>query len=148
MLLILGAALLAFVLPATGAAGVVADRATQVAIFVLFFGYGAKLSVHEALAGLRHWKLHVVILACTFVLFPLAGLGILALPDGVVGTTTAVGLAFLCLVPSTVQSSITFTSIAGGNVPGAMVSATASNLLGVFVTPVLVVLILPATGSG
>lgn len=148
LVLILASALLAFLLPATGDAAVVVDWATKVAIFVLFFGYGAKLSVHEAVAGLRHWRLHLLILACTFVVFPLVAIGFLALPDGVVGPATRLGLAFLCLVPSTVQSSITFTSLAGGNVPGAMVSATASNLLGVVLTPLLVVLLLPATGSG
>lgn len=148
LLLILAAALLAFLLPATGDAAVGVDWATKVAIFVLFFGYGAKLSVQEAVAGLRHWRLHLLILACTFLLFPVVALGFMALPDGVVGSATKLGLAFLCLVPSTVQSSITFTSIAGGNVPGAMVSATASNLLGVVLTPLLVILLLPTTGSG
>ena len=148
LLLILASALLAIVLPATGDAAVVVDWATKVAIFVLFFGYGAKLSVHEAVAGLKHWKLHLLILAFTFVLFPLAAFGLLALPDGLVGGATKLGLAFLCLVPSTVQSSITFTSLAGGNVPGAMVSATASNLLGVFLTPLLVILLLPTPGTG
>lgn len=145
---ILLAACLAFLLPATGDAGVVVDWATKVAIFALFFGYGARLSVPEALAGLAHWRLHLVILGCTFVVFPLVALGILALPDGVVGSLTRLGLAFLCIVPSTVQSSITFTSLAGGNVPGAMVSATASNLLGVGVTPLLAALMLPTAGSG
>lgn len=148
LLLILGSALLAFLLPATGDAAVAVDWATKAAIFVLFFGYGAKLSVHEAVTGLKHWKLHLLILAFTFVVFPLVAIGFLALPDGIVGTDTLLGLAFLCLVPSTVQSSITFTSLAGGNVPGAMVSATTSNLLGVVLTPVLVILLLPATGSG
>lgn len=148
MVWILISAILAFLLPATGQAGVVVDWATKVAIFALFFGYGAKLSVHEALLGLRNWKLHVVILICTFVLFPLVALGFLAIPDGMVSTATKIGLAFMCLVPSTVQSSITFTSLAGGNVPGAMVSATTSNLLGVLVTPLLAVLLLPASGTG
>lgn len=148
MILILTSAFLAFLLPVTGDAAVAVDWATKVAIFILFFGYGAKLSVHEAVAGLKHWRLHLVILACTFVVFPLFAFGFLALPDGILGTATRIGLAFMCLVPSTVQSSITFTSIAGGNVPGAMVSATASNLLGVVVTPLLAMLMLPANGSG
>lgn len=148
MVWILAAAALAFLLPATGGAAEAFDWATTVAIFCLFFGYGAKLSVQDALAGLRHWRLHAVILGCTFVLFPLVAFGFLALPDGVVGTATKIGLAFMCLVPSTVQSSITFTSLAGGNVPGAMVSATTSNLLGVLVTPLLAMLLLPASGTG
>ena len=148
MLLILGSALLAYLLPATGAAAPVVDGLTKAAIFLLFLGYGAKLSLHEALAGLKHWRLHAVILAFTFVLFPIIGLGLLALPDGIVGPQTRLGLAYLCIVPSTVQSSITFTSLAGGNVPGAMVSATASNLIGVFATPMLAIAMLPVEGAG
>lgn len=148
MLYILASAALAAMLPATGSAADVVDVATKVAIFVLFFGYGAKLSTTEAVAGLRHWRLHLVILACTFVIFPLLGLGLLAVPDTWLGPTTTLGLVFLTLVPSTVQSSITFTSIAGGNVPGALVAATVSNMLGVLITPLLVMLVLPAAGAG
>ena len=47
-------------------------------------------------------------------------------------------MLYVTLVPSTVQSSINFTSIAKGNVAGAIVSASFSNLLGVFLTPLLV----------
>lgn len=148
LLLILGAVALALVVPATGGAAPVVDWVTKAAIFALFFGYGAKLSAKEALAGLAHWRLHLTILICTFVAFPLVAWALLAIPDGVLGSVTKLGLAYLCLVPSTVQSSITFTSIAGGNVPGAMVSATASNLLGVLLTPLLVVVLLPSAGSG
>lgn len=148
MLLILASALLAFLFPASGAAAPVVDVLTKVAIFVLFLSYGAKLSVQEAVAGLKHWRLHAVILTFTFVVFPLIGLALLALPEGWLGSMTRLGLAYLCLVPSTVQSSITFTSLAGGNVPGAMVSATTSNLVGVFATPLLAMAMLPVDGGG
>jgi sodium/bile acid cotransporter 7 len=47
-------------------------------------------------------------------------------------------------VPSTVQSCVIYTRIAGGNVAGAVVSASLSNLLGVFVTPALVALLMTA----
>jgi hypothetical protein len=57
------------------------------------------------------------------------------------------GLLFLCLVPSTVQSSIAFTSIAHGNVPAAIVSASLSNMLGVVLTPLLVVLLMQTSGG-
>jgi sodium/bile acid cotransporter 7 len=47
-----------------------------------------------------------------------------------------------------VQSSIAFTSIAGGNVPAAVCSASASNLVGIFLTPLLVALFMGARGGG
>ena len=148
LILILGAAVLAMVLPATGQAAGVVDVVTTVAIFGLFFGYGARLSLEEAWAGLKHWRLHLLILSLTFVLFPLIAVGIRLMPDGVLGPALTLGFAYLCLVPSTVQSSITFTSLARGNVAGAMVSATTSNLLGVVLTPLLAVALLPSSGSG
>ncbi len=147
LLLILGSAVLALLLPATGQASEVFDVLTTVAVFALFFGYGARLSLSEAWAGLRHWRLHVVILTITFALFPLVAVLIRFLPDGVLAPSLAVGFAYLCVVPSTVQSSITFTSLARGNVPGAMVSATTSNLLGVVLTPLLAVALLPSSGE-
>jgi sodium/bile acid cotransporter 7 len=51
-------------------------------------------------------------------------------------------------MPSTVQSSIAFTSLARGNVPAAVCSASASNLLGIFLTPLLASLFLSANGGG
>ncbi|SKW25520.1 Putative Na+-dependent transporter [Mycobacteroides abscessus subsp. massiliense] len=57
------------------------------------------------------------------------------------------GVLYLCLLPSTVQSSIAFTSIARGNVAAAVVSASLSNMLGVFMTPVLVMLLMQTTGE-
>ncbi|MDO5701018.1 MAG: bile acid:sodium symporter family protein [Bowdeniella nasicola] len=147
MIAILASALLAFLLPATGAGADVVSHVTTGAIVLLFFGYGARLSVREALAGLTHWRLHLMILACTYLVFPALALALVAIPDAVLSPAMRFGLIFLCLVPSTVQSSITFTSIAGGNIAGAMVSATASNILGVVITPLLALLFLPAHGG-
>ncbi len=148
LLLILGSAAIALLLPATGQAAGVVDVVTTVAIFGLFFGYGARLSLAEAWAGLKHWRLHLLILGITFGMFPIFAVGIRNIPDGVLGPALTLGFAYLCLVPSTVQSSITFTSLAGGNVAGAMVSATTSNLLGVVLTPLLAVALLPSSGAG
>lgn len=145
LLYILLSAVIGFSLPVSGGGAEVLEWITKTAIFLLFFGYGARLAAAEAWAGLKHWRLHVTILACTFVVFPLIGIGLLHLPW--YSSSLALGLAFLTLVSSTVQSSITFTSIAGGNVAGAIVSATSSNLLGVVLTPLLVMVLLPTTGE-
>lgn len=144
LLLIVGTAALGFAVPVTGAAASTVDVVTKVAIFLLFLGYGARLSSRQALDGLQHWRLHLTILACTFGVFPLLGLAISGLGTLGVNSVVVLGLMFVSIVPSTVQSSITFTSIAGGNIAGAIVSATASNVLGVVLTPVLGMLLLPA----
>lgn len=142
ILLILAAVVVAIVMPVAGIWAHYFSIATAIAIALLFFLYGARLSPGEALAGLKNWRLHLTILLVTFVLYPIIGLGLSRLP-----VPMSDGLLYLTLVPSTVQSSVAFTSIAGGNVAGAIVSASASNLLGVILTPLLVMLTMRA-GSG
>lgn len=142
LLAIVASAVLASFFPARGLGMTLLHGASTVAIFLLFFLYGARIAPREALRGLAHWRLHLTILAFTFVLFPLIGLALRPLSGTLLSPQLYSGLLYLTLVPSTVQSSIAFTSIARGNVPGAIVSASASNLLGVFVTPALVVLVM------
>ena len=134
-------------LPARGVGIPILEWATRIAIFILFFLYGARLHPREALDGLRHYKLHLTILAFTFVLFPLIGLLLGFLSPGVLSPDLYAGLLFVTLCPSTVQSSINFTSIARGNVAGAIVSASASNLLGVFLTPLLAIALMNTSGQ-
>ncbi|MEU4208282.1 bile acid:sodium symporter family protein [Rothia terrae] len=141
ILMILGAVILAIIVPARGEFADGFSVATKIAIAFLFFLYGARLSPQEAMAGLKNWKLHSSILAFTYVLFPIVGLLMWPLQH-VIGQELYLGLLFMSLVPSTVQSSVTFTSVARGNVAGAVVAASASNLLGVLITPVLVMLLM------
>ena len=129
-------------LPAMGAV----DWLAKIMIAILFFLYGVRLKPEETIAGLKHWRLHATILSYTYVIFPILGILVGFLSPGLIGTETYRGLLWICLLPSTVQSSINFTSIARGNVAGAIVSASASNLLGVFITPVLALLLMNTTG--
>ncbi|PRQ11082.1 hypothetical protein C1Y63_08115 [Corynebacterium sp. 13CS0277] len=147
IMLILGAVALAIVLPIQGRPAEIFSTATKIAIALLFFLYGARLSPAEALAGLKHWRLHSVIQTFTFVVFPIIGLALAPLAH-IFGPELYRGILYLTLVPSTVQSSIAFTSIARGNVAGAIVSASASNLIGVFATPLLVMLLMTNGTSG
>jgi sodium/bile acid cotransporter 7 len=135
--------------PAAGArrGGRCRQQATTLAVGLLFFLYGVRLSPAEALDGLKHWRLHVTVLLSTFVLFPLLGVALRVTVPSVLTPSLYAGVLFLCALPSTVQSSIAFTSIAKGNVAAAICSASLSSLLGVFVTPVLVGL-LDSTASG
>ena len=121
--------------------------AAKAAIALLFFLYGARLSPQQAWHGVRQWRLHLLVLATTFVIFPLLGLAARALVPSVLTIDLYNGLLFVCLVPSTVQSSIAFTSIARGHVSAAIVSASLSNILGVVLTPLLVVLLMNTSGA-
>jgi sodium/bile acid cotransporter 7 len=115
-------------------------------IALLFFLHGAKLSREAILDGARAWKLHLTVAAVSFVLFPIIGLGVRAIPG--VEPSLATGVLFLTLLPSTVQSSIAFTAIAGGNVAAAVCSASFSNLAGIFITPLLTALFITGQSQG
>lgn len=140
--------IVASLLPCRGQGAVIFGAITDVAIGLLFFLHGAKLSREAIIAGAGHWRLHLLVLASTFVMFPLLGLGVTALPASVLNPQVALGVLYLCILPSTVQSSIAFTSMAGGNVPAAVCAASASNLLGIFLTPALAALLLGLHGAG
>ncbi|MFD9375259.1 bile acid:sodium symporter family protein [Streptomyces sp. NPDC059999] len=148
VLALLGTVGLAALLPARGQAAGVAQGATTAAVALLFFLYGARLSTREAFDGLRHWRLHLTVLACTFVLFPLLGLAARALVPSVLTPPLHSGLLFLCLVPSTIQSSIAFTSLARGNVPAAICAGSFSSLAGIFLTPLLAAALLGNNAGG
>ena len=139
---------LATVLPCRGAAAGVFEVLTDVAIALLFFLHGAKLSREAVIAGATHWRLHLTVLASTFVLFPLLGLLLRPVLAPLVTPELYLGVLFLCALPSTVQSSIAFTSIARGNVAAAICSASASSLLGIVITPLLVGVMLESHGQG
>ena len=124
------------------------DLLTVLMIGLLFFLHGAKLSREAVIAGATHWRLHLAVLCCTFVLFPLLGLLLKPALLTLLTPELYIGILFLCVLPSTVQSSIAFTAVARGNVPAAICSASASNLLGIFVTPVLVgLMVISSHGS-
>ncbi len=137
----------AALLPAHGKAADIVSAAAKAAIALLFFLYGARLSPQQAWRGVRQWRLHLLVLSTTFVVFPVLGLAARALVPSVLTTDLYNGVLFLCLVPSTVQSSIAFTSMARGHVSAAMVSASLSNIVGVVLTPLLVELLMH-TGRG
>ncbi|MFI0790543.1 bile acid:sodium symporter family protein [Streptomyces lydicus] len=148
LLALAGTVALAALLPVRGPAATVAGGASTGAVALLFFLYGARLSTREALDGLRHWRLHLTVLACTFAVFPVLGLAARALVPYVLPPTLYTGLLFLCLVPSTVQSSIAFTSIARGNVAAAICAGSFSSIVGIVVTPLLAGLVLHGDGGG
>jgi len=147
LMLLLAVLGLATLLPARGQAAAWFGQATTAGITLLFFLHGAKLSRQAILAGAGAWKLHVMVLAVTFGLFPLLGLGTVAALGDWLDPSVASGFLFLCIVPSTVQSSIAMTAIARGNVPAAVCSASLSNVLGILLTPLLAALLVRGGGA-
>jgi sodium/bile acid cotransporter 7 len=148
-LVLIGVVTLASVFPAQGSVAQAFEWITTAAIALLFFMHGAKLSRANVVAGLSHWRLHLLVLLFTFGLFPLLGLLLKPVFAWSLSPELAVGMLFLCTLPATVQSAIAFTGMARGNVAAAVCSASASSLIGVFVTPMLVSwLVVPGGLSG
>lgn len=134
--------LLASFFPAKGDFVDFFEYLTTAAIALLFFMHGAKLSRDKIIAGSSHWRLHLWIMCSTFVIFPLLGMLLVWWHPVNVSAEIYTGFLYLCILPATVQSSIAFTSMAGGNVAAAVCAASASSLLGVFVSPLLVNLVM------
>src|ERR1700722_1137933 len=139
--------ILASLLPVHGQAAVGFNWVTNIAVGLLFFLHGAKPSREAIVSGMTHWRLHIVVLLSTFAVFPLLGLALKPILTPLVTPALYMGILFLCTLPSTVQSSIAFTSIAKANVPAAVCAASASSLLGIFITPALVGLVV-TDGTG
>lgn len=133
--------------PCEGQVAVFFEWLTAFAIGLLFFMHGAKLSREAILAGAGHWRLHLLVFFCTFVMFPLLGLALKPVLTPMVGTELYLGMLYLCALPATVQSAIAFTSLARGNIPAAICSAAASSLIGIFLTPILVLLLMGVEGE-
>ncbi|MEK6305627.1 MAG: bile acid:sodium symporter family protein [Pantoea dispersa] len=144
--------LLASFFPAKGRFVDFFEYLTTAAIALLFFMHGAKLSREKIIAGSSHWRLHLWIMCSTFVIFPILGLLLVWWHPVNVGAEIYTGFLYLCILPATVQSAIAFTSMAGGNVAAAVCAASASSLLGVFISPLLVNLVMnvhsDAPGNG
>ena len=117
------------------------------AVSIIFFFYGLKLSPEKLRTGLVNWKLHVMVHLSTFVLFPLLALAFRPLFKTDESQTLWLAIFFLTALPSTVSSSVVMVSIAKGNIPAAIFNASISSLIGVFITPLWMGLVMDA-GQG
>jgi sodium/bile acid cotransporter 7 len=119
-------------------------------IALILFLQGLSIALDKMRAGAGNWRLHITIQTFTFVVFPLVGLAFGALVPRVWPEEPApirAGMLYLCVLPSTVSTSVVLTSVAGGNVAGAVFSAAFSNIIGVVVTPLCVHLLMATTGQ-
>lgn len=146
------AVILAFILPGPGSKNGILhpDLLNNFGIALIMFLQGLSLATEKIRSGAANWRLHVIIQSFTFIIFPLVGMAMNAalplvwptVPEGIRS-----GFLYLCVLPSTVSTSVVLTAVAGGNTPGALFNAAFSNILGVMVTPVLVNLLMQSTGA-
>jgi sodium/bile acid cotransporter 7 len=140
---------LAWLFPEPGAKGgsLHPELVNKLGVSLIFFLHGLTLSFAALAAGTRQWRLHLLVQASTFLLFPLLGLLLLLGLGTRVASELRTGLFFLCALPSTVSSSVALTAAARGNVAAAVFNATLSSLLGVVLTPLWLSLVLGASGQ-
>jgi solute carrier family 10 (sodium/bile acid cotransporter), member 7 len=140
---------LAWVLPEAGASGgwLRAEIATKVGVAVIFLFQGLTLAPAAMRAGALQWRLHLVVQSFTFLLFPLLGIAADALVGRHLAPDLRLGFLYLCVLPSTISTSVVLTTMAHGNTAGAIFNAVLSNLLGVFITPIWVAWLMKAGGQ-
>lgn len=140
---------LAWLFPNVGRHGGVlhAENLINAGVFLVFFLHGINLSTEQIRKGLGNWRLHLMVQLFTFAAFPLLWLAADRLLGTHLPTALMLGFFYLCALPSTISSSVALTGSAGGNVPAAILNASLSSLLGVFITPWLVSLVADANGG-
>ncbi|MGV6394563.1 bile acid:sodium symporter family protein [Pseudomonas caspiana] len=143
------ATVLAYFFPGFGATGggMHAEWVINIGVFVVFFLHGVNLSSEQIKHGLKNWRLHIMVQAFTFVVFPVIWLICDKAFGAYIPALLMLGFLYLCALPSTISSSVALTGSAGGNVPAAILNASMSSVFGIFMTPWLVSLVI-GTGSG
>lgn len=122
------------------------ELTNKLGVSLIFFLHGLMLSADALGAGVLRWRLHLVVQSTTFLAFPLFGLAATGWLQRLLGTDLSAGFLYLCVLPSTVSSSVVLTASARGNVAGALFNASLSSVLGLFLTPLWVGLVLETDG--
>lgn len=121
---------------------------TRSGIALIFFFYGLRLNPAQLRTGLANWRLHLVIQTFTFIVFPALILLAKTLAGGTWDAHLWMGTFFLAALPTTISSSVVLVSMSRGNVPAAIFNASVSSLLGIFLTPLWIGILLAATSGG
>jgi sodium/bile acid cotransporter 7 len=136
----LAAVILASLFPEAGGHGGVlhAETTTNLGIALVFFLHGIGLPLESLKRGLLSWRLHIIIQSLTYIVFPLLWLLFNFFFKSAIPADLMLGFAYLAALPSTISSSVAMTALARGNVPVAIFNATLSGLLGIVLTPLLI----------
>ena len=146
------AVVLAFLLPGPGSRQgfLHPELVNNLGIALILFLQGLSLAFEKLKSGAGNWRLHVIIQSFTFIVFPIVGI-ICHFIVPLIWTTEPAGirqgLLYLCVLPSTISTSVVLTAVARGNVAGALFNAALSNIIGVILTPLLVHALMQTTGQ-
>ncbi len=140
LIAMLGAVALALLWPEPGAADgyLHLGAFTQAGVALVFFFHGVMLAPQAIRAGLVKWRLHLLVQATTFVVFPVFGALLYWGTQAVLLSELRLGFVLLCAMSSTISSSVAMTAMAKGDVAAAVFNASVSGLIGMLMTPLLV----------
>jgi solute carrier family 10 (sodium/bile acid cotransporter), member 7 len=143
---------LAFLFPSPGAKGgwLHPDLLNNIGVALILFVQGLAMAVERMKSGAGNWRLHLIVQGFTFLIFPVVGWVFHEVTrviwPGEPGALSD-GFLYLCVLPSTVSTSVVLTTVARGNTAGAIFNAGLSNILGVIFTPLLVRVLMQASGQ-
>lgn len=140
---------LAFIIPEMGASGgwLRSEWTTKLGVFVIFFLQGLALPTDELRRGLMQWTLHAYCQVVIFVAIPVLFLVMTLLVGDGLSPDLKVGFLYLAILPTTLSTAVAFTTMANGNVAGALFNTSVSNIAGIFIVPVLATLITTQVGE-
>ncbi len=131
---------LAWIYPDAAASGgwLRPEVTTKAAVFVIFILQGLSLPMDEIKRGLLQYRTHLFIESFIFLFIPALVWFCMLLTGGIFPFDLRMGFLFLAIVPTTISSSVVFTTQAGGSTMVALFNASASNVLGIFLVPLWV----------
>ncbi len=129
---------LAWAYPELGAKGgpLKSELTTRISVFVIFFLQGLNLPSEKLLEGLLEWRLHLFVQSYNFILIPGFVLVLDFFFGGFLDPDLRLGFLLLAILPTTISTATVFSVQSGGNLTGAIINASLSNTLGVFIVPV------------
>ncbi|XP_028824294.1 sodium/bile acid cotransporter 7 isoform X1 [Denticeps clupeoides] len=121
---------------------------SYVAVSLIFFNSGLSLKTEELTSALLHVRLHVFVQSFTLIFFPFAVwllLQLLQLTS--INQWLLRGLQTVGCMPPPVSSAVILTKAVGGNEAAAIFNSAFGSFLGIFVTPLLLLLFLGSSSS-
>ncbi len=110
---------------------------TKLAVALIFLIQGLSLPTRQIARSATRLRLHAFCQIAIFVAAPLLMLALLSVSGNWIHPDLKVGFIYLSILPTTISSAIVMTSNSDGDSSAALFSTALSNVLGVFITPLL-----------
>ncbi len=124
----------ALILPAMGEARAATQTVSSGAIFLLFLVNGMRIARGEIAEGLANWRFFGPLFVWVFGVMAILGWGLAFVAGNMLPPLVAMGFVYLGVLPSTIQSATSYTTLANGNVALSVVGAALINIAGVFIS--------------